>query len=214
MHVPKPKRSHFHKLIHPTHELPPLTVQTPKHSQRGSHKRVEDLSAKRKSDILSRSASLDLAAAGVGARGPGDGRAAGLGARHDQLLAAEGIAKDGAEVVPDGGAVEAVGVVELGSTSVETVGRLGDLDGLAARGGVLDEGLRVGAAIGSDGVGVAHAAADGPEGHGLGALVDDLGVANGGDEGSSGREGEDGEVVKHFEGWLVVVVDVGKVASV
>lgn len=171
-------------------------------------------SAKSQRDILRRSASLDLAATRRRPVRPRDSRARRLRALDLQLLPGKGITKDTAQVVPDLGAVEAVGEVGLGRAAVEAVAGAGDLERLAARLGVLDEGLGVGAALGLEVDGVGDGGADGPERHFGVAVVDDAGAADGGDEGGGdGQHGEEGVELHGGDSGCLVggkwIVDVG-----
>lgn len=147
-------------------------------------------------------AGLDLAAGGRAAVGPDNGLALAVG-RHDlDAVACKRVAKDVGEVVPQLARVERVGKVGLGLAGVEAVALARDLERAAARLGVARVLLRVLAAAGRERVGAGDAAADGPQRHLKGAVVDDLGLARGGGGGGGGSEasdGEDAELIEHDE---------------
>lgn len=165
------------------------------------------LSAESEGDGLVGAADLGLAAGERSAVVPVDGRAAGVVAGDAELVTLEGVAKDVAEVVPDLVAVEAVGKVGLGLAGVEAVAVAGDLEGAAASLGVDGERLGV-AGAGLESVAHGDVLADGPDGDFKVALVVDLGAANGRDgAGEAGGDGEDAELLEHFEGcWWVFVL--------
>lgn len=155
------------------------------------HSTPNHLSAEGEGNILARRAHLDLAARRRHTRGPDDGRASRLRTRDHNLLAGERIPKDVAQVVPDVVAVQAVGEDGLGRARVEAVGGDRHLERLAARHGVLDEGLRVGAVLGNL-EGALDRRADGPDVHVTGALVGDFGEADGGGQGGRRPRGRGG----------------------
>lgn len=167
------------------------------------------LSAKGQSDVLSGCAHLDLASSRRDTSGPGDSRAGGVSAGLDELAASKGVAEDIAEVIPDLVVIEAVGEDGLGLAGVEAVLGLGDLEGLASRDGVLDEGLRVGSRLGRQGVHAGDVAAHGPEVDGVGAFVHNAGVSDGRygwNHGGDDREDAE-DVGEHFDDCVVEVED-------
>ncbi len=152
-------------------------------------------------------ADVGVAAARRHAIVPLDGGAGAVVAGEAELVAGKGVAKDVAEVVPDVGLDEAVGKVGLGLAGVEAVAVARDLEGAAARLGVDGKGLGVALAL-AERVPVGDVLADGPERHLKVALVVDLGEALGrGGRGEARGDGEDAELLEHFEsvcGWMVV----------
>lgn len=143
-----------------------------------------------------------MAATRVGTLVPNNRRAVLVRAVNDHLVTGEGVAKDVREIVPDLGAVKAVGKVGLGLVGEETVSLAGDLEGAATGLGVTGELLNVGVVARRNSVGVRDVAANRPEGNLEVAVVADDSVAYSRDSAGEpeGSGGDDGSLAEHFEG--------------